>query len=159
MKKVLSVLFLLLFQNNLSFSKEFEWSKVATNKDGNKDYFLDFLSLREIDNYNYQWILINYLDNSNDFKSEVAYATVDCEKKKIQEIILTQYSKKFAKGETQLHELLTGELLDWIDFPSNSVGEMIIESSCNRKDSLIESQEPRKKKDEKKKKKSKYKEF
>ena len=159
MKKILTVLILLLLQNNLSFSKEFEWSKVAVNKNGDKEFYLDFLSLREIDNYNYQWILINYLDDSNDYKSEIAYATVDCEKKKIQEIILTQYSKEFAKGETQFHELLTGELLEWLDFPSNSVGGMIIESSCNLKASSIKSQEPRKEKDEKKKKKSKYKEF
>ena len=62
-------------------------------------------------------------------------------------------------GETQVHELLTGELLEWMDFPSNSVGEMIIESSCDLKASSIKSQEPRKEKNEKKRKKSKYKEF
>ena len=62
-------------------------------------------------------------------------------------------------GDTRLHELMTGEMLDWMEFPSDSVGQMIIESSCNHTPASIKSNEPRKEKKEKKKKKSKYKEF
>ena len=93
MRNFLILLVIITFQHNLSLSKEFEWTKITANKKGDKEYFLDFISLREVDNYNYQWILINYLDGTKNYKSEAAYATVDCKKKKIQEIILTQYSR------------------------------------------------------------------
>ena len=106
---------------------------MAEDKSGESEFYLDLSSQRIIDNYNYQWLLINYLKNNEEGKkSGIAYTTIDCENSRIQEIIFAEFSQKSAKGNTENHE---------------------------KNLSSIKSPEPRKKSEKKKKKKSKYKEF
>lgn len=160
MTKKFLILIIIFFQSSLSFSNEFNWTKVAENKSGESEFYLDLSSQRIIDNYNYQWLLINYLKNSEEGKkSGIAYTTIDCKNNRIQEIIFAEFSKKSAKGNTENHELLTNESLEWLEAEPNTVAELIVNSGCKKNLSSIKSPEPRKKNDQKKKKKSKYKEF
>ena len=160
MIKKFLILIIIFFQGNLSFSNEFNWTQVAKDKIGESEFYLDLSSQRIIDNYNYQWLLINYLKNNEEGKkSGIAYTTIDCKNKRLQEIIFAEFSKKSAQGITQNHELLTDDSLAWLDAEPNTVAELIVETGCKRSASSIKSPEPRKKSDEKKKKKSKYKEF
>ena len=80
MKKILLSVILIFFCNGLALSGEFDWTKTVTNESGESDYFLDHQSVRTIGNYNYQWILTNYLKDSQKVKSDVSYATIDCKK-------------------------------------------------------------------------------
>ena len=153
-------LFLILFKTHICFSDDFNWSQIIVDKDGESEFYLDLSSQRIIDNDRYQWLLINYLKNNEDGKkSGIAYTTIDCDKKRIQEIIFAEFSKKTAKGVTKTHELLSGESLEWLNAEPDTIAEYLIESGCKKNVSSIKSPEPRKKTEEKKKKKSKYKEF
>jgi len=154
------ILIVIFFQCNLSFSNEFSWTKVAEDEKGESEFYLDMSSQRIIDNYNYQWLLINYLKNNEEGKkSGVAYTTIDCKNSRIQEIIFAEFSKKSGRGSTQTHELLTDESLEWLEAEPNTIAELIVNSSCKKNVSSIESTEPRTNTEKKKKKKSKYKEF
>ena len=160
MIKKFLILIIILFQSNPSFSDEFNWTKVAEEKSGESEFYLDLSSQRRIDNYNYQWLLINYLKNSDEGKkSGIAYTTIDCKNSRIQEIIFAEFSEKSARGNTETHELLTDESLEWLEAEPNTVAELIVNSGCKKNLSSIKSPEPRKKSEKKKKKKSKYKEF
>ncbi|MDC0061179.1 hypothetical protein OAJ24_02315, partial [Candidatus Pelagibacter sp.] len=86
MIKKFLILIIIFFQSSLSFSNEFNWTKVAADKSGESEFYLDLSSQRIIDNYNYQWLLINYLKNSEEGKkSGIVYTTIDCKNSRIQE--------------------------------------------------------------------------
>ena len=82
--------------------------------------------------------IINYLKNSEDGKKAgIAYTTIDCENSRIQEIIFAEFSQKSAKGNTENHELLTDESLEWLEAEPNTVAELIVNSGCKKKLSSI----------------------
>ena len=161
MKKFLLSVILIFFCNGLALSGEFDWTKTATDKSGKSDFFLDHQSVRTIGNYNYQWILTNYLKDSQKVKSDVSYATIDCKKNRMQMVLWSEYSDYNAKGKIEGHSLTSDKELEWLIAKPDTVMSALIENSCKNKTSSFNSadNESENIKKKPKNKKSKYKEF
>ena len=161
MNKFLVYIILIFFYNNLVLSGEFDWTKIATNKSGTDDFYLDNQSVRTIGNYNYQWILTNYLKDSQKVKSDVSYATIDCKKNRMQMVLWSEYSDYNAKGKIEGHSLTSDKELEWLIAKPDTVMSALIENSCKNKTSSFNSadNESENIKKKPKNKKSKYKEF
>ena len=163
MKKFLLSFLLIFFCNGFVLSNEFSWNKLVSSKDGSSDYYLDNKSTRTIGNYRYQWILSNKLKDNKKVKSNIDYATIDCNQNKLQIILITDHSEHFGKGKIITHKLVPEDQLEWSVAKKKTIMSMIIKNSCKNIVSSISSEdsesdlETNNKK--KQKKKSKYKEF
>ena len=161
MKKFLLFVIFILFFNSFALADNFNWTKTAINKSGSSEFYLDNQSVRTIGNYNYQWILTNYLKDSDQIKSDVSYVTFDCKKDRMQIVVWSEYSKYDAKGKIEGHSLSSEKDLKWATAKPDTVMSALIESSCENKvlsTNTIDTENENIKK-EPKYKKNKYKEF
>jgi hypothetical protein len=164
MRKFLLLFLYIFFCNSFALSNEFKWNKIASAKDNSNDYYLDSNSTRTIGNYRYQWILTNKLKNSDEIKSNIDYATIDCKQEKLQIILVSDHSKHFGEGKIENHALVSEDLLEWMTAEPKTIMSAIIEKSCKNAVTSISSNDDsndldtnKKKKQQKKRKK--YKEF
>tara|TARA_B100000787_G_C16123701_1_gene263944 strand:+ start:218 stop:712 length:495 start_codon:yes stop_codon:yes gene_type:complete len=164
MKKFLLLFLYFSLCNGFAQSNEFKWNKIASTKDNSSDYYLDSNSTRAIGNYRYQWILNNKLKNSDEVKSNVDYATIDCKRNKLQIILISDHSKHFGKGKIENHALVSEGQLEWMTPKPKTIMSTIIEKSCKNMVSSISSDDSESDLDansnkKNKSKKRKYKEF
>ena len=161
MKKFILFFIFIQFYNGIVLANDFNWTKTAKNKSGSSEFYLDNESVRTIGNYNYQWILTNYLKDSDEIKSDVSYATFDCKKNRMQIVVWSEYSEYDAKGNIEGHSLASPEDLKWSTAKPDTVMSLLIENSCANKVSSANSTNTDKEniKKKPKDKKSKYKEF
>lgn len=156
--KILLFFILFVFYNNTSSSEDFSWNKVVTSKDGSNEFYFDRKSIRSIGNYNYQWLMTNYLKGTEEVKSDISYVTVDCKKNRIQIVIWSEYSENDAQGQIRGHSLSTKEELEWYNAKDGTITSALVESSCKNKIFSLDNT-GEKNKNSKTKRKSKYKEF
>ena len=156
--KFFSLFLLFLFYNGVSLSQDFSWKKVVISKNGSNEFYLDRKSIRSIGNYNYQWLMTNYLKEFDEVKSDISYTTIDCKRNRMQIVIWSEYSEHDAKGQITGHSLSTDDELEWANAKDGTIMSALIKSSCDNKTFTFDDNDV-KNKNKKTKRKSKYKEF
>jgi len=161
MKNFLFFFIFIQFCNSFVLADNFNWTLAVKNKSGSGEFYLDNESVRTIGNYNYQWILANYLKDSDEIKSDISYTTIDCSKNRMQIVVWSEYSEFNGKGNIEGHTLTSPEDLKWSTAKPDTVMSSLIEDSCANKVSSTNSTNTDKKniKKKPKNKKKKYKEF
>ena len=160
MKKLFIFFIFIQLYSSFVLSNEFNWTQTAKTKSGETEFYLDNQSTRSIGNYNYQWVLANYLKDFDEVKSNISYATIDCKRNKMQMVIWSEYDEYYAKGKVIGHSLIPEEDLEWHTPKSNSVMSVLIKNSCANKVSSVNSVDGENEKiNRKPKKKHKFKEF
>lgn len=76
-----------------------DWKYIATEEDSNKEFFLDFESLRKDGNLRRIWQIANFESSENGWLSIRSMMEFDCKNETVQGLARMAFSEKFAKGK------------------------------------------------------------
>ena len=124
--KKLSILFTCLFLIIFSSNAFSEWKEMGANN--NSKVFMDFESIKKIDQDIYWWELIDYNSfQKNEYLSKTIYNKGDCKLFRMTTVTIMYYTKSMGKGKRKIR---TFKNSNW-HYPSpKSYEETILNFAC-----------------------------
>jgi len=125
--KKLSILIILLYSITFTIPTYGEWIKKGKNDGG--DFYVDFDRIRKIHEYDYWWLLTDFLKPNNlGYLSSKTYVQSDCKHFKLKNLSFNFYKKPMGAGKTETY---TPKNSEWMYPPPYSTFELILKSVCN----------------------------
>ena len=125
MKKFICILLVAFLNCNSINAAEFRWSEIVTNDKKNTTFYLDRKTIFKVGNYQYYWMLSDYIIPFEDTHSTLTHNVVNCRTFENKIITYSAYSKRMGKGEVQL-DFIVAE-----DVPNMSKWEFFSEKTSH----------------------------
>ena len=131
MKKLLVLIFSIL----ISFNSYGEWMEVGTDISDDSNYYIDTDTIKERGGYVHYWYLVDFikpyddeLDLYDGSMSGKLFVQGDCGLTRIKVLSYIFYKQPMGEGIGDQYNLSNSE---WVYLPPESVGELMLDMSCD----------------------------
>jgi len=106
------------------------WVSIGESESGNMEIFIDPKLIRKESTSSFTWLLKNFNTPYNGAMSHQTYNEIDCLKKRLRTLQLSQHSEQWAKGKV----IFTAQYpnSDWVYAPPGSGAAVIVDVVCTK---------------------------